>query len=230
MPSAGHGPATTPFQWTKQIASHYGGTTNAFARGFHRGKVRGSPAACETQPRTMRPASRLHTRSYSERNLPALINPRGGTRRMLLKRTSVAILIAVAASGCTQMRRDRYCKYALPAWGAALGGAGAGLGVSQGSDHASAPEIGGAGAGGARLPDRAGHQAVPDHDQRLRQGPAGRLERDQGGTLGEPPRRDSGGVSAGARGERRQAALRAARPGRRPGQLDGSTFLASVSM
>ena len=67
---------------------------------------------------------------------------------MLLKRTSVAILIAVAASGCTQMRRDRYCKYALPAWGAALGGAGAGLGVSQGSDHASAPEIGGAAAGG----------------------------------------------------------------------------------
>src|SRR5438034_5071819 len=105
-------------------------------------------SACGTQPRTMRPASRLHSGSYSERNLPALIHPRGGTRRMLLKRTSVAILIAVAASGCTSMRRDRYCKYALPAWGAALGGAGAGLGVSQGSDHASAPEIGGAAAGG----------------------------------------------------------------------------------
>jgi len=58
------------------------------------------------------------------------------------------MLLAVTLAGCAPMRRDPYCKWAMPAWGAVLGGAGSGLGVSLGSDHAGAGEIAGATAGG----------------------------------------------------------------------------------
>jgi outer membrane protein OmpA-like peptidoglycan-associated protein len=60
----------------------------------------------------------------------------------------VAMIAVLALTGCSAMRHDKYCKWALPAWGAALGGVGAGLGVSEGSDGADAAEIGGAAAGG----------------------------------------------------------------------------------
>jgi OOP family OmpA-OmpF porin len=46
------------------------------------------------------------------------------------------------------MRKDKYCRWGLPAWGAVAGGTGAGLGVSLGSDHASDGEIAGAAVGG----------------------------------------------------------------------------------
>jgi OOP family OmpA-OmpF porin len=58
------------------------------------------------------------------------------------------MIAVLALGGCSAMRHDKYCKWALPAWGAALGGAGAGLGVALGDNDSGAPEIGGAAAGG----------------------------------------------------------------------------------
>src|SRR5262245_61228428 len=63
-------------------------------------------------------------------------------------RASIAVLLAVTLAGCAPMRRDPYCKYALPAWGAVMGGTGAGLGVGLGADGASNGEIAGAAVGG----------------------------------------------------------------------------------
>src|SRR5262249_5138639 len=68
----------------------------------------------------------------------------------MTKSLGVMVMIAVLAlGGCAAMRRDRYCKWALPVWGAALGGAGAGMGVSKGVSDPSDAEIAGAAAGGA---------------------------------------------------------------------------------
>jgi OOP family OmpA-OmpF porin len=58
------------------------------------------------------------------------------------------MVAVLALAGCSAMRHDKYCKWALPVWGAALGGAGAGLGVAKGHEDADAAEIGGAAAGG----------------------------------------------------------------------------------
>ena len=60
----------------------------------------------------------------------------------------VAMIAVLALTGCSAMRHDKNCKWALPVWGAALGGAGAGLGVSLGHGDADAAEIGGSAAGG----------------------------------------------------------------------------------
>src|SRR5437870_4259612 len=68
---------------------------------------------------------------------------------MMRTRGVVAMIAVLALGGCSAMRHDKYCKWALPAWGAALGGAGAGLGVAKGDGDSGAPEIGGAAAGGA---------------------------------------------------------------------------------
>ncbi len=62
---------------------------------------------------------------------------------------SIAILLAVTLAGCAGMRHDRYCKWALPAWGVAAGGVAAGLGVSQSDSDPSSGQIAGAAAGGA---------------------------------------------------------------------------------
>ncbi|TMA49962.1 MAG: hypothetical protein E6J81_02105, partial [Deltaproteobacteria bacterium] len=67
---------------------------------------------------------------------------------MMRTRGVVAMVAVLALGGCSAMRHDKYCKWALPAWGAALGGAGAGLGVALGDNDSGAPEIGGAAAGG----------------------------------------------------------------------------------
>jgi OOP family OmpA-OmpF porin len=68
---------------------------------------------------------------------------------MRLSRTSIAMLLAVTLTGCAGMRHDPYCKWALPAWGAAAGGTGAGLGVGLGASDPSDGEIAGAAVGGA---------------------------------------------------------------------------------
>src|SRR5437867_7960332 len=68
----------------------------------------------------------------------------------MVRKNAVAVMLAVLAAGCTAMRQDKYCKWALPVWGAALGGAGGGLGVSKSGDgDRNAAEIGGGAAGGA---------------------------------------------------------------------------------
>ncbi len=66
---------------------------------------------------------------------------------MTRTRGIVALLAVVALVGCGPMRNDKYCKWGIPAWGAAMGGVGAGLGVSEGH-HASDGEIAGAAVGG----------------------------------------------------------------------------------
>jgi outer membrane protein OmpA-like peptidoglycan-associated protein len=67
-------------------------------------------------------------------------------------RASIAVLLAVTLAGCAPMRRDPYCKYAMPAWGAVMGGVGAGLGVGLGSDASDGAKagaaVGGTAAGG----------------------------------------------------------------------------------
>jgi len=68
----------------------------------------------------------------------------------MVRKNAVAVMLAVLLAGCTAMRQDKYCKWALPVWGAALGGAGGGLGVSKSGDgDRNAAEIGGGAAGGA---------------------------------------------------------------------------------
>jgi len=61
---------------------------------------------------------------------------------------AVVAVTALALSGCAEMRRDKYCKWGIPAWGAVAGGTGAGLGVGLGDDDASDGEIAGAAVGG----------------------------------------------------------------------------------
>ena len=68
----------------------------------------------------------------------------------MVRKSAVAVMLAVLLAGCAAMRQDKYCKWALPVWGAALGGAGGGLGVSKSGDgDRNAAEIGGGAAGGA---------------------------------------------------------------------------------
>ncbi len=63
-------------------------------------------------------------------------------------RKSASVMLVVLLAGCTAMRQDKYCKWALPVWGVALGGTGGGLGVSKSGDRDAAETAGGA-AGGA---------------------------------------------------------------------------------
>src|SRR5437016_13783703 len=68
----------------------------------------------------------------------------------MVRKNAVAVMAVALQEGCTAMRQDKYCKWALPVWGAALGGAGGGLGVSKSGDgDRNAAEIGGGAAGGA---------------------------------------------------------------------------------
>src|SRR5439155_772557 len=62
-------------------------------------------------------------------------------------RKSASVMLVVLLAGCTAMRQDKYCKWALPVWGAALGGTGGGLGVSKSGDRDAAETAGGAGGG-----------------------------------------------------------------------------------
>ena len=59
-------------------------------------------------------------------------------------RKSASVMLVVLLAGCTAMRQDKYCKWALPVWGAALGGTGGGLGVSKSGDRDAAETAGGA--------------------------------------------------------------------------------------
>src|SRR5215813_6526664 len=75
---------------------------------------------------------------------------------LMSKRGVVMLMGVLALSGCAEMRKDKACKWGLPAWGAAMGGVGAGLGVSQGDGDASDGEIAGAAAGGTIVGGLAG--------------------------------------------------------------------------
>jgi outer membrane protein OmpA-like peptidoglycan-associated protein len=70
---------------------------------------------------------------------------------MMTTRSVIAVLAATALAGCSAMRHDKYCKWALPAWGAVAGGVGAGLGVGEGKNDPSDGEIAGAAVGGTLL-------------------------------------------------------------------------------
>src|SRR5579864_547085 len=70
------------------------------------------------------------------------------TKRKAMARGVVVLLAVLALAGCSAMRHDKYCKWALPAWGAVAGGVGAGLGVAEGDRDGSSGEIAGAAAGG----------------------------------------------------------------------------------
>jgi len=77
----------------------------------------------------------------------------GRTGEIAMVRTrgvvAVAAFTALAAlGGCAGMRRDKYCKWGIPAWGAVAGGTAAGLGVGLGADDPSDAEIAGSAVGG----------------------------------------------------------------------------------
>jgi len=67
---------------------------------------------------------------------------------MVTARGGVVLVTLVALGGCSGMRKDKYCKWGFPAWGAVAGGVGAGLGVSEGADDPDDAAIAGAAVGG----------------------------------------------------------------------------------
>jgi OOP family OmpA-OmpF porin len=69
----------------------------------------------------------------------------------MVRKSALAVLLAFTLAGCTAMRQDKWCKWALPIWGAALGGVGGGLGTSETGDSRSTGEIAGGAAGGTLL-------------------------------------------------------------------------------
>jgi len=36
----------------------------------------------------------------------------------MVRKNAIAVMLAVLLAGCTAMRQDKYCKWALPVWGA----------------------------------------------------------------------------------------------------------------
>ena len=67
---------------------------------------------------------------------------------MVRSRVAVGMVAVLALGGCAAMRKDKYCKWGFPVWGAVAGGVGAGLGVGEGVDDPSSGEIAGAAVGG----------------------------------------------------------------------------------
>ena len=66
----------------------------------------------------------------------------------MVRKSAVVVMLAVLLAGCSAMRQDKYCKWALPVWGAVLGGVGGGLGVSETGDHRTDAERAGGAVGG----------------------------------------------------------------------------------
>jgi OmpA-OmpF porin, OOP family len=67
----------------------------------------------------------------------------------MVRKNAIAVLLVVTLAGCTAMRQDKYCKWAFPVWGAALGGVGGGLGTAKSGDgDRSSGEIAGGAVGG----------------------------------------------------------------------------------
>ena len=66
----------------------------------------------------------------------------------MMRKSTIAVMLAVLLAGCSAMRQDKFCRCALPIWGAALGGAGGGLAASKIGDGRSDGEIAGAAVGG----------------------------------------------------------------------------------
>src|SRR2546430_12281273 len=90
-------------------------------------------------------------------------------------RKSASVMLVVLLAGCTAMRQDKYCKWALPVWGAALGGTGGGLGVSKRGDRDAAEAARGAAGGaiaGGPLGRRIGQYGVVEAPQGLPPPPA----------------------------------------------------------